>query len=552
MKKYMIIFCCALTTLCAEKINIEEWNIFQNVRAVVYSNDGKFMAVAHQNNHISLRNATGNIVLFTLKGHFHYINALAFSSDGALLASAGHDMLIKVWSTSNGNDKLTLSGHSKAVTCLAISPNKKLLVSGSEDNTIRIWSLATGKLLQTISDYSVAISHVAFSKDSAVLFASTQNHIVKLWKIEVTDSSRMISEIKDANYYYLQAITAKENGKLEEAIQHLETSLNMDTKQIDAYYLLACCYSLQAQKHDRTPVGLGKRNGDIGRAITALKDAIRNGFNNIEKIQKENDFDILRTEDAYRSIIGKFQPTDASGARRISFHVKNENGHPAKAIEIKIGEKAITEEDVFSVGKSYEVTAKFKEYDTLQTNIRITPGNGPFVIEAPLRKLGEYKFFITGSSVELDGINYPYKIFIDGKPVEDHHMEVRQERIFTHYTIYAENTAKDIQIAAGYQIVNKRLYQIKNKGVRRLDQVSAPLMIKHLNDLANRGRGPIDAVAALETLFKSIYWRKILKKMTVDELLSIHDIVEKWEFFNESHNLRRRFVLDAINELIEY
>ncbi|BBM86066.1 WD40 repeat domain-containing protein [Candidatus Uabimicrobium amorphum] len=550
--KRIIILCCALIALYAEKINIEEWNIFQNVRAVVYSNDGKFMAVAHQNNHISLRNATGNMVLFTLKGHFHYINALAFSSDGALLASAGQDMLIKVWSTSNGNDKLTLSGHSKAVTCLALSPNKKLLASGSEDNTIRIWSLATGKLLRTISDYSVAISQVSFSKDSAVIFASSQNHIVKLWKIEVTDSSRMASEIKDANSYYLQAVTAKEGGKLAQAIKSLETSLNMDPKQIDAYYLLACCYSLQAQKYDRTPVGIGNRNGDIRKAITALKDAVRNGFNNVEKIQKENDFDILRTEDAYRSIIAKFQPADAGSARRISFHVKNENGHSAKAIDIKIGKKDIAEEDVFEVGKSYEITARFKEYDTLKTRIRITSGNGPFVIEAPLRKLGKYKFFITGNSVELDGILYPYKVFIDGQPVEDHHMEIRKERIFTHYTVYAENTAKDIQIAAGYQIVSKRLYQIKNKGVRRLDQISAPLMIKHLGALANRGRGPIDAVASLEKLFKSIYWRKIFKKMTVDELLSIHDTVEKWEFYNESHDLRRRFVLDAINELIEY
>ncbi|XEY23260.1 hypothetical protein UABHE_000994 [Candidatus Uabimicrobium helgolandensis] len=511
------------------------------------------MAVAHQNNHISLRNATGNIILFTLKGHFHSINTLAFSTDSALLASAGHDMLIKIWSVNSGVDILTLSGHSAPITCLAFSPNKKIIVSGSEDSTIKIWSISTGKLLRTISDYSTPISQVSFSKDSAVLFANTNTHIAKLWKIDVTDSSNIAGEIKDANYYLLQAVAAKENGDIKQAIEHLETSINMDSKQADAYYLLACCYSLHAQKHENTPVGLGKKNGDISKSISALKDCIRSGFSNIEKIQKEKDLDLLRTEDRYRSAIAKLQPQTASNSkRRISLHIKNENGHPAVALEIKIAGKKISEEDLFKVGEKYNIEAKFKEYELLQTEIRVAPGNGPFVIEAPLRKLGKYKFFITGDSTELDGIKYEYQIFVDAQLVPDNHLEIRKERIFTHYTVYAHSTAKNIQITAGYQIVNKRLYQIKNKGVRRLDQISAPLMKKHLKTLSDRGRGPIDSVAALEKLLKSIYWRKVLKKMSVEDLLSIHDEVEKWDFFNESHDLRRRFVLDAINELIEY
>jgi WD40 repeat protein len=64
---------------------------------VVFSRDGRAIAVGNRDGSIDLREAATGRVVTTLTGHQSRINALAFSPDGGLLATGSNDTTVLVW-----------------------------------------------------------------------------------------------------------------------------------------------------------------------------------------------------------------------------------------------------------------------------------------------------------------------------------------------------------------------------------------------------------------------------------------------------------------------
>jgi WD40 repeat protein len=81
----------------------------------------------------------------TLKGYPADVRALVFSPDGKTLACGCEDGTIKLWAITGSKELVTLKGHAKNVLCLTFSPDGKTLASGSADKTIKLWDVAKGK-----------------------------------------------------------------------------------------------------------------------------------------------------------------------------------------------------------------------------------------------------------------------------------------------------------------------------------------------------------------------------------------------------------------------
>jgi WD40 repeat protein len=155
------------------------------VLAVACSPDGKYIATAHDDKTVRLRDAERGNVLKTLRGHDDVVAHLAFSPDGKLLATGSFDKTIKLWNIPDGSERRTLKGHTNWVFAIAFSPDGKTLASGGYDKTIRLWNVADGKLLgEPITGHAATVRCVAWSPDGKRLVSGSGDRTLKVWDVK--------------------------------------------------------------------------------------------------------------------------------------------------------------------------------------------------------------------------------------------------------------------------------------------------------------------------------------------------------------------------------
>ena len=111
--------------------------------------------------------------------------------------------------------------------------------------------------------------------------------------------------------------------------------------------------------------------------------------------------------------------------RALSFKM-SDKGTMIQATEILLEGKQVKAADTFEPGKQYKMLARFRDFKTVQKTIDIVPGEAPFVVNVNMIPLKKYefriakRFFDINKGLVLDGIRYPFEIFVDGEQVESH------------------------------------------------------------------------------------------------------------------------------------
>jgi WD40 repeat protein len=110
---------------------------------VAFSPDGRRLARGGEENTVIIRDVETGEELTLRREHSGEVYTLAFSpvDDGRLIATAGEDSAVKVWDSRTGKLKRSFRGHTGLVSSLSFSPNGRRLVSGSRDGTFKIWDL---------------------------------------------------------------------------------------------------------------------------------------------------------------------------------------------------------------------------------------------------------------------------------------------------------------------------------------------------------------------------------------------------------------------------
>jgi WD40 repeat protein len=155
------------------------------VRDVVFSPNGRLLAIASGDGFTTIWNARLASQVGTLTDARSGVDAVAFSPDGKLLASGGEDGAVRVWSVANGERKFFLFGHTNPVTTVAWSPDGHVLASGSSDRTVLLWRMrgiaGAGSLGATLAGSRGVVRALAFSPDGAQLLSGSDDATVRVW-----------------------------------------------------------------------------------------------------------------------------------------------------------------------------------------------------------------------------------------------------------------------------------------------------------------------------------------------------------------------------------
>ncbi|KAK4689452.1 U3 small nucleolar RNA-associated protein 12, partial [Tremellales sp. Uapishka_1] len=107
--------------------------------------------------------------------------AVKYSPDGRYLAVALLDSTVKIFFADTLKFFLSLYGHKLPVLSIDISSDSKLIVTCSADKNVKIWGMDFGDCHKSIFAHDESIMSVAFEKDSHYFWTVGKDRFLKYW-----------------------------------------------------------------------------------------------------------------------------------------------------------------------------------------------------------------------------------------------------------------------------------------------------------------------------------------------------------------------------------
>jgi RNA polymerase sigma factor (sigma-70 family) len=150
----------------------KEPELWQGIRALAYSPDGKWLATAGHDPTVRLWEPATGKEIHRLRGHQGEVDGVAFSPDSQTLATASQDKTVRLWDVATGKELRRLGAHQKKVRCLVFTRDGKHLASGAMGEGIRLWDVSTGKEIRRLGEENFWAGCLALSPDGQTLAAA--------------------------------------------------------------------------------------------------------------------------------------------------------------------------------------------------------------------------------------------------------------------------------------------------------------------------------------------------------------------------------------------
>jgi WD40 repeat protein/serine/threonine protein kinase len=116
-------------------------------------------------------------------GHKWAVVSAEFSDDGKLVITASEDNTARIWDAANGKELSVLAGHTARVTSVAFAPGNDptRAVTASQDGAVKLWDTQENKEILTLDGHTREVTSVAFSPDGKYVLTASEDGRAILW-----------------------------------------------------------------------------------------------------------------------------------------------------------------------------------------------------------------------------------------------------------------------------------------------------------------------------------------------------------------------------------
>lgn len=170
------------------------------ISSVVFSPDGKTVAIALYDSTIRLFDGITGEPKSTIKGHDYQV--LMFSPDSKTLVGGSGEM-IRLLNVATGELQTEFAAHANSVKTINYSADAKTIISHGEDSNVIIWDAETGAFLSIYKSNMKEISSVDYSKDGKSLVVLGSDNTIILWNTHTGEKTQTINnelELYDVHF----------------------------------------------------------------------------------------------------------------------------------------------------------------------------------------------------------------------------------------------------------------------------------------------------------------------------------------------------------------
>ncbi len=164
---------------------VAELNADRDIRQVVFSGNGAFLAAAGGSGKIRLWDAQSLQERTQIAASSRRLHAVAFSPDGRILAAGGEEPVVSLWQidrdTAFSVRRLPLSDG--IVTSLTFCEDGQQLAVGTTRNVIHIFDLMTSKELAQLQGHTGTISCLTWTPERSLLSSGSFDTTVRFWRL---------------------------------------------------------------------------------------------------------------------------------------------------------------------------------------------------------------------------------------------------------------------------------------------------------------------------------------------------------------------------------
>ena len=145
----------------------------QGIEDLVFSPNGKQLAVGQSNNYVAVFDSTSGENLFSVQPESTLVKSVDYSSDGTWLVAAGEGDSITFWDAKTGALSHSLKTRSGSIGSIVFSPNGLEIAGTGYDQTTKIWNVALGQEIATLTGHTDVIFSASYHPNCSDL--SDQN-----------------------------------------------------------------------------------------------------------------------------------------------------------------------------------------------------------------------------------------------------------------------------------------------------------------------------------------------------------------------------------------